>query len=128
MAYRTEILKSEEFSDILAYFSDEVEAVIWCGTGWADVIRRCHDELFLKDPNYKISQIKEKFGSMRFYFTPSNMELYREMGSIVLKYEIESENTCDICGDEGYIRKDGGIYRARCDQHEEYGQLSSEAI
>jgi hypothetical protein len=111
------IFSSDEFSDIRAYFDDGLDDTIWCRDGWASIIRRCHDELFLKDPTYRISQIKEKFGSLRYYFTPSDMEKYREMGSVVLKYEIESENTCDICGQEGYIHKDGGYYRARCEEH-----------
>lgn len=108
---------SKEFEDILSYFEDGVWTSIDCGHGWSDVIRRCHNELFLKDPNYRIAQIKEKFGALRFYFTPSNMELYREMGSIVLKYEIEASNTCEICGAEGYVSTNDRTMRARCDEH-----------
>jgi hypothetical protein len=108
---------SKEFEDILSYFEDGVWTSIDCGHGWGDIVRRCHNELFLKDPNYRIAQIKEKFGALRFYFTPSDMELYREMGSIVLKYEVEASNTCEICGTEGYVSTNDRAMRARCEEH-----------
>ena len=122
MSDRIEIVNSEEFDDIFAYFADDVEHKIWCGSGWADIIKRCHDELFTKDPHYRILQIKEKFGCLRFYFTPSQMSKYAEMNSIVLKYEIESSNTCDVCGGEGYISNNYSVKQARCEEHrtEEY--------
>jgi hypothetical protein len=117
MVSRKEIYDSEEFADIFAYFADGTEEKIWCGTGWSDLIRKCHDELFAKDPLYRVVQVKEKFGRLRYYFTPSDMKKYAEMSSIVLKYETESSNTCDVCGLEGYISSNYRIMEARCDEH-----------
>jgi hypothetical protein len=45
------------------------------------------------------------------------MELYREMASIVIKYEVMASNTCEVCGNEGYISVYDKWRRARCDEH-----------
>lgn len=46
----------------------------------------------LKD--FRITQIKEKFGGLRFYTGPASEEIY----NIISKYEDESMNTCIDCG------------------------------
>lgn len=44
--------------------------------------------------DYRIEQIKEKFGMLRWYSYPS----YEEVERIVDKYSVLSENICIICG------------------------------
>ena len=44
--------------------------------------------------NYRIEQIKEKFGGLRWYDEHFN----DEVASIVKKYEYISERTCSVCG------------------------------
>lgn len=43
---------------------------------------------------FVILQAKEKYGSMRLYHTPTNQEI----GDIVSKYEVLSQNICCVCG------------------------------
>ena len=44
--------------------------------------------------DYRIEQIKEKFGQLRWYSYPS----YEEVERIIDKYSVLSENICMICG------------------------------
>ena len=48
--------------------------------------------------NYYIMQIKEKFGTLRWYDCSKPKELYEEMNNIIFKYEDLSEHTCIECG------------------------------
>ena len=44
--------------------------------------------------NYRIGEIKEKFGSLRWCSYPS----YKEVSKVIDKYSVLSENICIICG------------------------------
>ena len=44
--------------------------------------------------DYRIEEIKEKFGQLRWYGYPS----YKEVSEIIDKYSVLSENICIICG------------------------------
>ena len=75
---------------------------IECGDGWKDIIHRTHEKLEYIDPKYKISQIKEKFGGLRYYYNHS-FESYDDvrrkiMDDIVTAAELEASRTCELCG------------------------------
>lgn len=46
------------------------------------------------ETNFEILQIKEKYGSLRFYCKPTTKEVYK----VIKKYEKLSERTCINCG------------------------------
>ena len=48
--------------------------------------------------NYRIAQIKEKFGALRWYDEGAPDSIYREIQDIIYKYEEISECTCIWCG------------------------------
>lgn len=88
--------------------------------GWARIIEGCHDELMLVVPNYRIDQVKEKFGTLRFYFSTGEVpsqQTWEQCSKIVSKYEKMSETTCEVCGELGELR-DGYWVRTLCDKHE----------
>lgn len=58
------------------------------------------------------SQVKEKYGTLRFYMTGSNQEMETEID----KAEALSEITCEDCGVAGRLRGRGWLYTA-CDEH-----------
>lgn len=58
------------------------------------------------------SQVKEKFGGLRVYTTFAT----DEMDDLIREAEKESEVTCELCGDPGVLRLDGGWYMTRCDK------------
>ena len=41
----------------------------WVDDPWYEIIAKTHDELTRKFPGYNISQIKEKFGGLRYYIS-----------------------------------------------------------
>lgn len=48
--------------------------------------------------NYRITQIKEKYGSLRWYDNGVPTEILEEQNKWLAKYEDLSEHTCMICG------------------------------
>lgn len=57
----------------------------------------------------RASQIKEKFGMLRFYMTHQT----DEMSAIIVKAESQSSKTCEECGKPGKLRGRGWSY-TRC--------------
>lgn len=104
-----EIGKDETFSHILERFTEETTWVhIDCFPGWSGLILDCDAELAKVDPNYKVLQIKQKFGKLRYYFKPSKESLLLKMNRIVTKAETVSGNICEICGARGQAENLGG--------------------
>lgn len=48
--------------------------------------------------DYRIAQIKEKFGQLRWYDDGAPSSIYKEIRDIIYKYEEISEHTCIWCG------------------------------
>lgn len=63
--------------------------------------------------NFYAAQVKEKFGSLRFYMS---MET-EEMSEAIRKAEEKSEETCMECGAEGEIRVERGWWYCSCESH-----------
>lgn len=83
--------------------------------GWVDLVVELHQELSnFNDPEYKVDQVKEKFGGLRFYFTCSD-ENYNTFAGIVFDAETVSYETCEVCGSEGRIREERAWILTLCD-------------
>ena len=93
------------------------------GSGWEQIVIDCDAELAEIDPNYKIMQIKEKFGDLRFYFEPSdhsNDDLRQRMSSVVAKYEKIASQTCEDTGLPGVkMKSPGGWFKTLNPEHAE---------
>jgi hypothetical protein len=77
-----------------------------CGEGWKTIIDDTHKKLKYIDPDYKIVQIKEKFGGLRYYYDNS-FESYNDirreiMDDIILSAENKASYTCELCGANGW--------------------------
>lgn len=96
-----------------------------CGDGWYELLKEACFALEplivaekAKNPEgwsagyYRASQIKEKFGTLRFYLTGGTDEMH----AIVEKAEKQSETTCETCGKKGELRGRGWLYTA-CVEH-----------
>jgi len=100
-------------------------AMCWgfeCGEGWFKIIWNLSKDLeaeIKKQPKekrewYKASQVKEKFGGLRFYMNSST----EKMEKLIDKAERKSYKTCETCGKPGK-RNDGGWIVTLCDRCEE---------
>jgi len=95
-------------------------AMCWgfeCGDGWFNLIQVASaaiEELILEMPEssrelYNASQVKEKYGSLRFYMDSET----DKMSKIISLAEKQSAITCENCGKPGKISgKDW--YSCRC--------------
>lgn len=83
------------------------------GPGWWDIIRDLSAKLeaeILKQPEeerqyYKATQIKEKFGGLRWYMSSST----DEMNKLISAAEDQSYKTCEECGQAGEAKGPGWI-------------------
>jgi hypothetical protein len=87
--------------------------VIQVDEGWYQLVIDCDRELSLFDPHYKILQVKEKFGGLRYYIKPSETCYEpRRLHDIISKYEEIAAKTCEATGNPGVLMKSiGGWYK-----------------
>jgi len=94
------------------------DGYIECREGWNDIILHTHKMLSFINPDYKIAQIKEKFGTLRYYYDynfPDDLDYEDQrirmdiMDAVVSYQERHSEHTCEYCGQLGSLRKRGWL-------------------
>ena len=86
--------------------------------GWSDLVGELHNKILNIDPNYKIQQIKEKFGVLRFYYESlliENQFHNEEIDNIIEDYVKKSREICEICGAKGRPAKLGYRYKTCCE-------------
>jgi len=93
--------------DILLRFHPTFPATISCDEGWFPLIQRLHNDILKIDPDYKIYQIKEKFGGLRFYYAPSNPEFCEQINGLIRNAERISLLTCEVTGKPGELMRKG---------------------
>lgn len=71
-----------------------------CGNGWVPHIDKLITELIAMGWDKNVTQIKEKFGTLRFYVGKATPEMYE----LINKFEGETFKMCEACGKEG-VRK-----------------------
>lgn len=101
-----------------------------CGDGWYELISElCYkiDKLItdkypdLKKvepynygyPTFYVTQVKEKFGGLRFYVTVA----YDEIFDLIDEYEEKSLTICEYCGKMGELRNKNNWLATLCDEH-----------
>ncbi len=103
-----------------------------CGDGWFNILNQLmnniqhHIDWKEKQgkpvPQVTLDQVKEKFGTLRFYYTGGD----EYISGLVSMAEAMSGVTCEECGNPGE-RHGGGWVRTLCDVHEEKYQESIRA-
>ena len=66
---------------------------------------------------YRIDQIKEKYGTLRWYDGGYSYQAQDELSAWNTKYSHLSEETCVLCGEPAEIRTDMGWISPFCDKH-----------
>jgi hypothetical protein len=108
--------------DLIYKASQKIEAEIksmkptceWCDQGChAPFENGCTGPDGFVDSRPKASQVKEKFGTLRFYMNRSS----KTIDDIITEAEEESAVTCETCGKPGRLTT-GGWIKTLCPEHE----------
>ena len=99
-----------------------------CDSGWHDIIQNTFaklDTLRRKfEMNIRIRQVKEKFGTLRIYFTVSDGEmpptteesaLLSEVAGLLVDHACcQSSMTCEVCGKHGEMHHKDTLLKTLC--------------
>ena len=91
-----------------------------CDSGWFHIINTLSAELENLNKNItggkiEASQVKEKFGGLRFYIGSCPTEISDKVDKLIDKAQHLSYKTCEICGSSGKLR-DWGWCKTLCDK------------
>ena len=89
------------------------------GDGWIDIVIDLDKQIDKIDPSYTISQIKEKFGGLRYYISTSPIlekEKWDEIYDLIEEAESKASHTCEVCGKFGSLITKGWM-KTRCEEH-----------
>jgi len=119
----------EIFEDIKGRIDPLYAKTIACEEGWHKLVAECHLEILKIDPNYKIYQIKEKFGSLRYYFDTKLGDMVEyEIFQVASKYELLSQEVCEKTGKPGVLMFKQGLYKTLAGEFENDGWLPQRRI
>ncbi|TXI62492.1 hypothetical protein [Mycolicibacterium mageritense] len=72
-----------------------------CDKGWYPILVRLDEQLAEIDPAYEVHQVKQKFGTLRFYYRASDQAHSDAMHTLVREAETRCAATCELCGQSG---------------------------
>lgn len=98
-----------------------------CGDGWYKLLDECMEKLQYvcdvcskdgREVQVTANQIKEKFGTLRFYASVSGATTIEDgiLQDIIDMAESSSSNTCEETGEYGVACKRGGWYKTLCEK------------
>jgi hypothetical protein len=86
--------------------------------GWYPIVVGVDQRLTAIDPEYVVHQIKEKFGTLRYYCAPSGEEpgsaVLDAFGAIIDEAERASAVTCERCGEPGVLHETRYLVKTLC--------------
>lgn len=113
--FPTFFLRGKPLTESLMAFGFE------CGDGWYDLLHSlCVDikKILTQHPElvgFKVIQVKEKFGGLRFYISGGSDEIWKRIDQA----EKQSLCTCEKCGKPGKLRGRVWLYTACLDHTSE---------
>ena len=92
----------------------------YVGVGWFELLDNLCGQIEeeLEDGEaFAVTQIKQKFGGLRFYVYPCPDRIY----DMIHEAERQSWHICEVCGAQAVtINDQGGItWRTRCEEHKD---------
>lgn len=106
------------------YFTDRPPIIsrYWCScdNGWLGLIKQLIEDCIKAGWNKQSTQIKEKYGGLRFYINGATDEVW----NLISKAEEESYHICEICGSTQQVgsTQEGWVY-TRCKKCAEKEEL-----
>lgn len=86
------------------------------GPGWWPIITRLDRDLRKISITYRVAQVKEKFGGLRYYTELDNSSCKDEFYARIREAEEEASRTCEECGQPGKLRDRRGWLKTLCDE------------
>lgn len=96
----------------------------YVGEGWYPIIKDLIDDLIKLGWDKNITQVKEKFGGLRFYIDEGSDEMFK----LIVEAEKKSYETCETCSQKGELRKDIGWYLTLCEEHYKLKKINYERL
>jgi hypothetical protein len=86
------------------------------GDGWFDLIYKLSQDIVNISKNVTAEQVKEKFGSLRFYYryTENNIERDNRINELIEEAEEKSFTTCESCGSTDEVTQTEGWIVTLC--------------
>lgn len=87
------------------------------GRGWHPLLLDLHRQLLEVDPEYGVTEVKEKFGRLRVYLRAGLLrDLERDQAQrLVSAAEVHSGSICESCGNPGLTRHGDVWIKTVCD-------------
>jgi hypothetical protein len=98
--------ESPDIVEMRSRFVDPWPPVLSVGEGWTGLLLALHFRLCSIDENYRLYQVKEKFGALRVYLSASDENKQVELDQVVLRFSTASMFICEKCGAPGRLRQD----------------------
>jgi len=92
-------------------FKKHYKASFPVGEGWRPIIEKLVEDIIKIAPNTEITQIKEKFGTLRFYCSGDGAD---DVGKLIERAEQESGVTCERCGTKDKVTTKGSWLLTLC--------------
>jgi len=97
---------------------DESRDWFECDDGWGPLITELETKLAALSPGYTVSQVKEKFGGLRYYASAGDVteETATQFYDLIREAEAKSYEICERCGQPGRLSRRGGRgwYKTLC--------------
>jgi len=98
---------------ILSRIPEGYNRSIGCAKGWYGLIIELERELAALDPNFRVLEVTEKYGTLRWDFDCAPA-VYDAMAALVDQAESASERTCERCGGAAALVEHDGWYATLC--------------
>jgi hypothetical protein len=108
---------AEALEQILRRIPDGWGRWISHDAGWYPIVTGLDERLAAIDPNYAVHQVKEKFGTLRYYAEPSGEPTparWESFAGPIREAERESAVTCELCGAPGVLHKSAHRLKTLC--------------
>ena len=106
--------RRSSMAPILARMDDATDRAVRVDAGWDDVLLEVDQRLAALDPDYKVFQVKEKFGGLRF---SCSLDRHPEGYRVIADAELEAAQRCERCGRPGEIDRQTPYLRTLCPDH-----------
>jgi hypothetical protein len=87
------------------------------GDGWYNLIDELSAKILEIDPTTVAEQVKEKLGTIRFYYRCDDKDAYGKIQKLIWEYEEKSSMTCEICGEVGILESENYWLSTLCQFH-----------